>query len=615
MSRPRTAALFSHLALAMAGVALGVAELDFLPEAPLVLAIYLALVAASWSAEGQWGLPTWAVNLIGLGIAGTASAWIASRLGRGEAALWQREVPLAVAVVPYLGPLLMGLTAVRLFCPRSPRDFWVLQGLGLLQVALGCVLSSGALFGGALLAYLVVGLCALAAHERHRQGGFAASGGGAAPGRLAGWLGFSLRWTTAVGLVALPLFLLTPRAEGPEWDPWGRFGFTQPAAAQARTGFAEEIDLNRGSTLQPDESVAFTVAVTDTEGQPARGLPGDQRWRGVVLDNYRNGRWRNSLNWALPRAAARPPGRGTEGLYLHFRVPGRAGGLFLAEPVRLGPLFNSLPVWVPNQVPGEPLFHEFFGTVVPVVPPSAVSHTEYRYTQVLTPGPLDRYPVLRTRGDYLQQLTENRPEDLVGWSRQLLAELAARGDRFAALRQAMRANAETGDPLPPEHWETAARLLSDHLARSSRYGYSLTFSRSSPDLDPVVDFLVNVRHGPCERFATGLALMLRAVGIPSRVIKGFRGAEEAAPGSYQVRNTQAHAWVEAIVLSQGTGQLSFDWATLDPTPEHDAEREASALSRLWQLQHSGQALWQDLIVGYGPTRQADLLHDRAEPGR
>lgn len=615
MSRPRTAALFSHLALAAAGVALGIAELDFLPEAPLVLAIYLGFVATSWHAEGRWGLPTWAVNLIGLGIAGTASAWIASRLGRDESALWQREVPLLVAVVPYLGPMLMGLTAVRLFCPRSPGDFWVLQGLGLLQVALGCVLSSGSLFGGALLVYLVAGLCALAAHERHRQGGFTPGEGQPPLARLAGWLGFSLRWTVGVGLVALPLFLLTPRAEGPEWDPWSRFGFNQPAAAQARTGFAEEIDLNRGSVLQPDDSVAFTVTVTDVKDQPARGLPGDQRWRGVVLDQYRNGRWRNSLNWALPRSPSRPPTWGTDGLYLHFRVPGRASGLFLAEPVRLGPQFNSLPVWVPGQTRGEPLFHEFFGTVVPVVPASSLSHSEYRYTQVLTPGPRDRYPVLRTRGDYFQHLIENRPDDLVDWTRELLVRLARRGNRSADLRRALRATIDTGDPLPPAHWEEAARLLNEYLARSEQYGYSLTYSRSSANLDPAIDFLINVRQGPCERFATGLALMLRAVGIPSRVIKGFRGVEETTAGNYQVRNNQAHAWVEALVLSQEPDQLSFDWITLDPTPDHDAARPASPLSTLWQLQQSGQALWQDLIVGYSPTRQADLWHGLAEPGR
>lgn len=154
-----------------------------------------------------------------------------------------------------------------------------------------------------------------------------------------------------------------------------------------------------------------------------------------------------------------------------------------------------------------------------------------------------------------------------------------------------------------------AKLLNQHLAQSGVYGYSLTYQRQSMTMDPVMDFLVNVRHGTCERFASALALMLRSQGIPARVIKGFRGVDDLGDGVYQVRNSHAHAWVEALVLSRDDSKLSFDWLLLDPTPDTEARRSVSALSRLWQLQHSGQALWQELIVGYSATQQADLIAD------
>jgi protein-glutamine gamma-glutamyltransferase len=615
MSRPRTAALFSHLALALAGAALGVSELDFIPETPVILVVYLGFVFASWSSAGRWSLPMWAVNILGLAIAGFASAWTAARLGDTETTLWLREVPLPVAIVPYLGPMLMGLTAVRLYCPNTPGDFWLLQGLGLLQVALGCVLTSGTLFGGLMLAYVVAALCAMAANERQLQAARSApEAGSSAKGSVVAWLWFSLRWTLGVSLLALPLFLLTPRAEGPEWEPWSRFGYREPATKTAHTGFSEEIDLNRSGLLQLDDAVAFQVTVTDPEGRPTRGLPGDQRWRGVVLDRYENGRWRNSLSWTPPRFAARRGGDAPDAAHVHFRVPGRTGGLFLAEPVRLGPEINALPVWMTGQ--GPTLFHEFAGTIIPVISANFLSRNEYRYTQTLPRDSRDRSPALRTRGDYYTQIVDNCPWALREWTPDLLARLTAGGGRLAPLQQALRAKATTGDPLPHGQWETAARLLTDYLSRSGHYSYSLSFGRESAEQDAAVDFLFHTRRGPCERFATGLALMLRSVGIPARVIKGFRGAEETGEGAYQIRNRQAHAWVEALVLSDEADRLSFDWLTLDPTPDSDApDQQATALSRLWQLQQTGQALWQDLIVGYSPTRQADLWNDLFEPGR
>lgn len=63
---------------------------------------------------------------------------------------------MELAVLPYTGPLLMAALLVKVFRPRGPGDFWRLQGLGLMQVGLGCVLAAGPEFGGLLLAYLAM---------------------------------------------------------------------------------------------------------------------------------------------------------------------------------------------------------------------------------------------------------------------------------------------------------------------------------------------------------------------------------------------------------------------------------------------------------------------------
>src|SRR5208337_173668 len=107
-----------------------------------------------------------------------------------------------------------------------------------------------------------------------------------------------------------------------------------------------------------------------------------------------------------------------------------------------------------------------------------------------------------------------------------------------------------------------AQALTRHLAYSGDFGYSLILNRQQLSLDPIADFLLNVKEGHCERFAGGLTLMLRSLGIPSRVIKGYRGVENLDQGNYLVRQSHAHSWVQALFEDdKGT-----HWLTLDPTP-------------------------------------------------
>src|SRR5262245_35130008 len=241
--------LLSHLALALAGVCLTCAELPYLPELGPGLIVYLLLVALAWRIGRRWMLRNWMANLLGLAIAGGATLWIWLRLS--DSASWAREIELPGALIPYLGPILMALTLARLFRPQHREDFWVLQGLGLLQVGLGCVLASDTLFGVFLLAYLVTALCSLAAHERDSQGG---EGDNPAPRR--GWVSFAVRWALALGLLTWPLFLATPRVDGPEWQPLTRFRVEPARQQEAIVGFSDEINLNSASRLTPDYSVA-----------------------------------------------------------------------------------------------------------------------------------------------------------------------------------------------------------------------------------------------------------------------------------------------------------------------------------------------------------------------
>ena len=80
--------------------------------------------------------------------------------------------------------------------------------------------------------------------------------------------------------------------------------------------------------------------------------------------------------------------------------------------------------------------------------------------------------------------------------------------------------------------------------------------------------MLNVKEGHCERYASGLALTLRGLGIPCRVVHGFRGWEQAEDELLIVRFNHVHSWVQALVpRADGEGN---DWILLDATPSFEA---------------------------------------------
>lgn len=99
--------------------------------------------------------------------------------------------------------------------------------------------------------------------------------------------------------------------------------------------------------------------------------------------------------------------------------------------------------------------------------------------------------------------------------------------------------------------------------------------------------------------------MLRGLGIPSRVIKGYRDVEAMedddpdddvkVDGDYVVRQSQAHSWVQALVPEDG----QWFWVNLDPTPSAEAARtETSALTWLLQNLRDGRQFWNNFILEY-----------------
>ena len=147
----------------------------------------------------------------------------------------------------------------------------------------------------------------------------------------------------------------------------------------------------------------------------------------------------------------------------------------------------------------------------------------------------------------LQQLPapDRRTEALAPYL-QLPEDLPARVGRLAR-RIVVDAGSEADAVAAVERW----------LAANTRY--DLTVAREPEGVDAIDHFLFETRRGFCEHIASAMAVLLRSVGIPTRIVVGFGpGHRNPFTGYWEVRQSDAHAWVEVWYPEAG-------WLTYDPT--------------------------------------------------
>ncbi len=151
-----------------------------------------------------------------------------------------------------------------------------------------------------------------------------------------------------------------------------------------------------------------------------------------------------------------------------------------------------------------------------------------------------------------------------------------------------------------------ARAMERHLQRD--YGYTLELL-SAPVPDPLAHFLFVRKKGHCEYFASAMTVMLRTLGIPSRVVTGFQsGIYNPMTGWQVVRASDAHSWVEAWIAGRG-------WTTFDPTPPHPNASVEGLASRISLLLDAADQFWQNWVLSYDIERQIMLASRMQESGR
>lgn len=175
-----------------------------------------------------------------------------------------------------------------------------------------------------------------------------------------------------------------------------------------------------------------------------------------------------------------------------------------------------------------------------------------------------------------------------------------------------------------------ALFLEDYLANSNDYTYSLSLTGpKNRSIDPIVDFMLNKKRGHCQYFASSLALILRSLKIPTRLVVGFRPSEYNDVGGYfPVLQNHAHVWVEAYFTLDEIAQsdaLVRDsvavppwaskgvWLRLDPTPPVDGSNAGGSfrVSRLQTLD-AIEDLWTEMVMNMDKSKQGSLFSLFAE---
>lgn len=362
-------------------------------------------------------------------------------------------------------------------------------------------------------------------------------------------LGLSVAASLASFLFTALFFFVIPRVGQAALPLRARLG-------QMVTGFSDRVELGAFGTLQTDATVVMRVEFPDGPADP-EGLDG-LRWRGVAFDHFTGRAWSvtHAERRMVPRtgggqaALARPRGTGlliTQAIYLE---PIGSEVLF-AAPRLLGVTVSGGPVWV-----------DALGAVTSPVPQARL---RYRALSEL-------------------ELPARRPSGTV---RPLAEEERARYLQLPLLSPRIHALAREVTRQTPDQWAAALRLT-HHLQTTLRYSLEL---KRTPGVEPLEDFLFVTRSGNCEYFASSLAVLLRSLAIPARVVNGFqRGEWNPYGGYFTVRQRDAHSWVEAWTPERG-------WMTLDPSPR--AEFDAAwASSGTFQYLDALRMRWHRYVVNW-----------------
>lgn len=375
-----------------------------------------------------------------------------------------------------------------------------------------------------------------------------------------------LRLFAAASPLMLLLFVLFPRIDGPLWRLPGD-------AHSSQTGLSDSMQPGSISQLIQSGEIAFRAEFSGDLPPPR-----ERYWRGPVLVDFDGRQWRERQGLMGAEPAYRPAG------------PGYRYALTLEA--------HNRPWLLALDYPAAGAANAFYADTFNLFARRPVT-SRLRIE-------LHAFPASRVG-------LEERP-----------------GRLRAALQLPAGSNPRTqaaGRALQMRDAEPAARVAAGiALMRNANLAYTLNpplLGQHTAD-----EFLFDSKRGFCEHFSSAFVILMRAAGVPARVVTGYQGGERnPVDGSLVVRQSDAHAWAEVWLAGEG-------WRRVDPTAESAPARIDSGIARalpagdalpmmlradadfLRGLRHRWEAVsngWNQWVLGYNASRQLELMRKLGLP--
>ncbi|MFN7998030.1 MAG: transglutaminaseTgpA domain-containing protein [Bryobacteraceae bacterium] len=463
--------------------------------------------------------------------------------------------------------LVFFLAVIKILTSTTSRDYFFMGTIAFLELLAAAILSSNSNFFLFLALYLFFAMAAFTSAEIRRSMQkpqmLARSGLRRFHPRLAAL-------TAAVTFLILSLtaglFFMLPRTADAAFHRMIAKRFYLP-------GFSNQVNLGEIGEIKATSRPVMHVRFD----QP--GAPAALKWRGATLSDF------NGRSWFDTSANTQeiPPGERST-FTLANEQSFRARGNLLHYTVTV------------NGIDSDALFFAGTPTVVYLMP---------------------RQKFLRTRGDGTFRLGR-QPADTFFYEAYsyLDAHEAPGPDRQADARARYLKLPPALDPhiselahkVTEQSESDAARAIAVASFLRENYGYTLELP-SHELADPLANFLFERKKGHCEYFASAMAVMLRTLGVPTRLVTGFQsGILNPLTDLYVIRASDAHSWVEAWLPGRG-------WVTFDPTPPDPNPASASLLTRLALYADAADTFWQEWVVSYDLLHQANLAEKVEQASR
>ena len=531
---------------------------------PLSMILFAAFFVASWFLDTvrlRQRIPVWIMNCVALAYI-PVFYWDARLLSRS----------FVVAAVHFM----IFAAALRLLTLSKDRDYLQLYLISFAEILAASMLTASMVLGICLLVFIMSGISAIVLFEMRRSNAKMRDTAKVQPfvrSRAMQGVGLELFSRFPAGLfflstmgmtllilaAAIPLFLLLPRVTPAFYSrPSGRTQFV--------SGFSDRVELGRIGSIRQSGAVVMRIQTA----APPSGTPENLKWRGIAFDYFDGRSWKNTDPRKLPIS--------TQGRY--YKLENSALGTnwlnqtFFVEPLSTNVIFAASRVLAVSLDAG-PLHRDSAGNLY------TDSHLfkKLRYAVIsdtIRPDPANISDLSPVPQEILARYLQLPPGDprVAALAKRVTSKANNRFSRAMALEQFLRSN----------------------------YRYSLLLHGIPNDTDPLATFLLDVRAGHCEYFASAMTIMLRHLGIPARLVNGFRTGEYNSIGdNWTVRQYHAHSWVEAYFPPYG-------WIEFDPTPADPGRPQAGFARLVSNLIDAIDLWWWEGVLNYDTSRQYRVLN-------